>query len=160
LQPRPWLIVGGAECERSNQELQQFLHALSASGVQRQVLVKWHPQCGVPTGKLPDFVSLTTERLASLTSLVGAALLVGSAAPLDTYLGGVPSCAIRTQSGYAMSPIEDGAHFHTATDATDAVRWMQQAEQNVGFSTPVGDYFILDDQLPRWAALIKRELSR
>lgn len=158
-QPRPWLIVGGAECERSNQELQQFLHALSASGVQRQVLVKWHPQCGVPTAQLPDFVSLTTERLASLTSLVGAALLVGSAAPLDTYLSGVPSCALRTHSGYAMSPIEDGAHFHTATDAADAVQWMQQAEHFVGFSAPVGDYFILDDELPRWIALLEREIS-
>jgi len=159
LQPRHWLIVGGAECERSNQELQQFLQALIVSGMQRQVLVKWHPQCGVPSRKLPAQVSLTTERLASLAARVGAALLVGSAAPLDTYLSGVPSCALRTQSGYSMSPIEDDVHFHTATDAADAVRWMQQAEHFVGFSAPVGDYFILDTHLPRWMALMERELS-
>lgn len=152
---RPWLVVGGAECTQSNNELAEFLAAMSRQSVSRSVLVRWHPQCGTPAMQLPNNVVLTTEPLAKLVKQVGGALLVGTAAPLDTYLSGVPSCAFATASGFAMSPIEENPFFHTATTGDDAVNWLQTAENSAGFVPPVADYFIIDSSLQRWGKLLR-----
>jgi hypothetical protein len=149
------LVVGGAECHQSNNELAEFLAAMGRQSVSRSVVVRWHPQCGTPAMQLPNNVVLTTEPLAELVKQVGAALLVGTAAPLDTYLSGVPSCAFVAASGFAMSPIEEDAHFHVATTGDDAVEWLQPAESSVGFVPPVADYFIIDSSLQRWGKLLR-----
>ena len=155
LNNRAWLVVGGAECTQSNNELAEFLAAMSRQSVQRSVVVRWHPQCGTPAMQLPDNVVLTTEPLATVAKQVTGALLVGTAAPLDTYLSGVPSCAFVATSGFAMSPIEENAYFHAATTADDAVRWLQTAEMSAGFVPPVADYFIIDSSLQRWGKLLR-----
>ena len=155
LNDRAWLVVGGAECTQSNNELAEFLAAMSRQSVQRSVVVRWHSQCGTPTMQLPNNVVLTTEPLAKLVKQVGGALLVGTAAPLDTYLSGVPSCAFVATSGFAMSPIEENAYFHAATTADDAVSWLQAAECSASFVSPVADYFIIDSSLQRWGKLLR-----
>ena len=154
-----WLVVGGAECTQSNNELAEFLAAMSRQSVQRSVVVRWHPQCGTPAMQLPNNVVLTTEPLATVAKQVTGALLVGTAAPLDTYLSGVPSCAFVATSGFAMSPIEENAYFHAAASADDAVRWLQTAESSAGFVPPVADYFIIDSSLQRWGRLLRSLLS-
>ena len=155
LNNRAWLVVGGAECTQSNNELAEFLAAMSRQSVQRSVVVRWHPQCGTPTMQLPNNVVLTTEPLATVAKQVAGALLVGTAAPLDTYLSGVPSCAFVATSGFAMSPIEENAYFHAAASADDAVKWLQTAEKSAGFVPPVADYFIIDSSLQRWGKLLR-----
>jgi len=155
LNNRVWLVVGGAECTQSNNELAEFLAAMSRQSVQRSVVVRWHPQCGTPAMQLPNNVVLTTEPLATVAKQVAGALLVGTAAPLDTYLSGVPSCAFVATSGFAMSPIEENAYFHAAASADDAVSWLQTAESSAGFVPPVADYFIIDSSLQRWGKLLR-----
>ena len=152
---RAWLVVGGAECTQSNNELAKFLAAMSSHSVSRSVVVRWHPQCGAPAMRLPNNVVLTTEPLATVVKKVSGALLVGTAAPLDTYLSGVPSCAFVATSGFAMSPIEENAYFHAAANADDAVNWLQTAERSAGFVAPVADYFIIDSSLQRWGKLLR-----
>ena len=152
---RPWLVVGGAECTQSNNELAEFLAAMTEQSVSRSVLVRWHPQCGTPAMQLPNNVVLTTEPLAKLVKQVSGALLVGTAAPLDTYLSGVPSCAFVATSGFAMSPIEESTYFHTATTGDDAVNWLQTAENSADFVPPVADYFIIDTSLQLWGKLLR-----
>jgi surface carbohydrate biosynthesis protein (TIGR04326 family) len=155
LNNRVWLVVGGAECTQSNNELAEFLAAMSRHSVQRSVVVRWHPQCGTPAMQLPNNVVLTTEPLATVAKQVAGALLVGTAAPLDTYLSGVPSCAFVATSGFAMSPIEENAYFHAAASADNAVSWLQTAESSAGFVPPVADYFIIDASLQRWSKLLR-----
>jgi surface carbohydrate biosynthesis protein (TIGR04326 family) len=159
LSNRAWLVVGGAECTQSNNELAEFLAAMSRQSVQRSVVVRWHPQCGAPTMQLPNNVVLTTEPLATVVKKVSGALLVGTAAPLDTYLSGVPSCAFVATSGFAMSPIEENAYFHAAANADDAVNWLQTAERSAGFVAPVADYFVIDSSLQRWGKLLRSLLA-
>ena len=149
-----WLIIGGAECERSNHELREVLAAMQSQQVTPHVVIKWHPQCGTPTIALPDNAKVSTESLAFLIDQAAVALMVGSAAPLDTYLRGVPSCSLRTPSGFSMTPVEESEHFHTAYDGIDAVSWMLTAQSAPQFTPPVERYFSLDATLPRWRALL------
>ena len=149
-----WLVVGGAECERSNRELQAVFAAMQSRHVAPHVVIKWHPQCGKPTVGLPNNARVSNEPLAALISDASIALMVGSAAPLDTYLRGVPSCSLRTPSGFSMTPVEESEHFHTAHDGSDAVTWMLAAQTAPRFTPPVGRYFVLDAELPRWRALL------
>ena len=156
---RYWLIVGGAECERSNSELENFLWVHHSLRSTRKLVVKWHPQCGRPTSPLPSNVTLSEESIAQLVNNASVALMVGSAAPLDTYLSGVPSCSMQTPSGFAMSPLEEGEYFHVADDAFAALQWMQSAEGKPMFSAPVGDYFNLDSAYPRWRKFLMEQLT-
>ena len=154
-----WLIVGGAECDRSNRELQEVLTAMRLQSVTPHVVIKWHPQCGAPTVELPDNASVSGEPLASLIDKTSVALMVGSAAPLDTYLRGIPSCSLRTPSGFSMTPVEESENFHTARDASDAVSWLLAAQSKPSFTPPVERYFSLDAALPRWRSLLASVLA-
>jgi len=82
--------------------------------------------------------------------------MVGRAAPLDTYLAGVPSCYLLGDSGLEMSPIDENMAHHAAQSAEDAIDWMLSAEQQRGFIAPVSEYFVIDTQLPRWMSVVKK----
>ncbi|NBR76632.1 MAG: hypothetical protein EBT73_04725, partial [Actinobacteria bacterium] len=123
---RSWLIVGGAECETSSRELQEFLNALGVDISHTRVIVRWHPQCQLPEWISHTKVEVSHEPLSVLATRASAALMVGLAAPLDTYLSGVPSCSIVAPSGLAMSPLEENEHHHLAANAADAVQWMHK----------------------------------
>jgi len=153
---RTWLIVGGGDCERSNTELRELLTAMRRQGVSRHLVARWHPQCVVPTDSSVAGVRFSTEPLHELVQHADAAFMVGLAAPLDTYLAGVPSCYLLGEAGLEMSPIEENAGHHAAASADDGVTWMLAAEQQSGFAAPVNDFFVIDEQLPRWMSVIKK----
>lgn len=151
---KTWLIIGGAECERSNRELSELVAALHKLDIQRQVLVRWHPQCGKPVVELARSMSLSHQPLVELTRDADVAILVGSAAPLDTYLAGVPTCAFRAPSGYDMSPLVEGDYFMVASDGSDVISWAVVAENRPRSQPDVGEFFVLDSAYPRWRQLL------
>jgi len=153
---RTWLIVGGGDCERSNTELREFLTAMRRQGISRHLVARWHPQCVVPTDSSVAGVRFSTEPLHELVRHADAAIMVGLASPLDTYLSGVPSCYLLGEAGLEMDPIEENAGHHAAASADDAVTWMLAAEQHRGFAASVSDFFVVDEQLPRWMSVIKK----
>ena len=149
-----WLVVGGADCAASRTELSSLLQEMQRRSVSRNVVIRWHPQCTLPTDFVTQQVSLSSESLELLAAKASVAFMVGRAAPLDTYLSGVPSCSLAVSGGLAMSPIPENEVHHTAITAASAVTWMLDAEQRTGFQPPIADYFVLDPTLPRWLSLI------
>jgi surface carbohydrate biosynthesis protein (TIGR04326 family) len=123
-----WLAVGGAECERSNLELRALLDSLHEAGVSRDIVVRWHPQCGQPMIPLGDQARVSSAALVDLQNDARVAILLGSAAPLDTYLQGIPTCAFVAPSGYDMSPVEQDARFQVFRLGSDLVRWALEME--------------------------------
>jgi len=154
-----WLIVGGGDCERSHAELEALLEVIRRRGVTKRLVARWHPQCAVPKGENVSTVQFTTNPLHELVRHASAAIMVGRAAPLDTYLAGVPSCYLLGDSGLKMSPIDENTGHHAAQSAEDAIDWMLSAEQQRGFVAPVSEYFVIDAQLPRWMSLVKKLIS-
>ena len=149
-----WLVVGGADCELSSRELQAFVSAIQAQSVRAKIVVRWHPQCQLPEWVDRSEITVSQEPLGVLALRSNAALMVGLAAPLDTYLAGVPSCSFVAQSGLAMSPIEENEYHHLALDAADAVRWMQKFEGSVHFVADAERFFNFGEDLTRWRDLI------
>jgi len=156
---RTWMIVGGGDCELSHEELLSFLGSMRRRMVARRVVARWHPQCNRPSGREVDGVEFSVAPLHELARQADAAFMVGRAAPLDTYLAGVPSCHLLDESGLAMSPVDDDDSHRAAADSDDAVQWMLAAEQNAGTSTRIDDYFIIDAGLPRWKSVVTRLLG-
>jgi len=151
---RRWLVVGGADCQASAKQLADLINAATSNGIERKLVVKWHPQCRRPNDLVHPFLEWSNQPLHELARSVDAALMVGSAAPLDTYLAGVPSCSFAEISGLSMTPIEEGDFFHLAIDATDAVHWLAAADSRRNESPPVSRYFNTDERLLRWHALV------
>ena len=156
---RPWLIVGGGDCELSQYELLAFLQSLRRRSVSRHLVARWHPQCSQPVGDEFIGVTFTSSPLRDLAQQVGAAFMVGRAAPLDTYLMGVPSCYLLDESGLSMSPIDDNESHRTATSSDEAVEWMLTAEQQTGPAVDVSEFFTIDAELPRWLALVNGRVT-
>ena len=155
---RTWVVVGGAECEVSAGELRELQDAMTRSGVRRRLIAKPHPQC---TGQFDGIVGVDTSTSHSLSELLAgadAAIVVGSAAPLDSYLAGVPTCSFTDESGFAMTPLDEDDFFHCAASGDDAVAWLTAAEQRHNAEPPVPRYFIIDESLPRWLKLIAEML--
>lgn len=155
---RTWLIVGGADCAASRHELTTLVSTMARIGVDRQMLVRWHPQCEIPSELSSSHLVFTSDSLSDLTTRVHAAYMVGSAAPLDTYLSGVPSCSLRAASGLDMSPITEGPGHHVAETTEELIGWMVKSESMSGFSPPVEHYFVTDPELPRWRSTIQAML--
>lgn len=155
-----WLAVGGAECERSNLELRALLDSLHEAGVCRDIVVRWHPQCGQPTIPLGDWARVSTKSLVELQSDARVAILLGSAAPLDTYLQGIPTCAFVTPSGYDMSPVEQDARFQVFRQGSDLVRWALEMEEQPRLHPDISKFFVLDSALPRWKELVRSRVGR
>ena len=147
-----WLVVGGADCAASQQELQRFLVAVARRGAGRRIVVKWHPQCTAPA---PDAAFVVTDRpLREVFRGANAAFMVGSAAPLDAYLAGIPSCSLASMSGLSTTPVEEDDFFHVAVDADDAVSWLSVADSRRNDDPPVRRYFIVDASLARWRGVV------
>jgi len=155
---RTWLIVGGADCVASRHELTTLVRTLARIGVTRQLLVRWHPQCEIPAELSSEQLVFTSDSLSDLSTRVDAAYMVGSAAPLDTYLSGVPSGSLRAASGLDMSPIAEGPGHHIAETMEELIAWMVKSESMRGFSPPIEHYFVIDPELPRWKSTIQAML--
>ena len=153
---RTWLIVGGADCTASKVESETIVRAMDVRAVRRRVVVKPHPQCGDPTLRSNRPVEISRASLDHLTSQADAAIVVGSAAPLDTYLAGLPTCAIETTSGFSMTPIAEDDWFRIARDGSEAVTWLLQRESQRNTDTNVSRFFVIDPKLTRWLSLIRQ----
>ena len=156
---RTWVVVGGAECVVSAGELRELQDAMTRSGVRRRLIAKPHPQC---TGQFDGIVGVDTSTSHSLSELLAgadAAIVVGSAAPLDSYLAGVPTCSFTDESGFAMTPLDEDDFFHCAASGDDAVAWLTAAEQRHNAEPPVPRYFIINESLPRWLKLVAEMLQ-
>ena len=153
-----WLIVGGADCIASHLELTTLVSTMARLGIVRRLLVRWHPQCEIPSEMSSDYLVFTTESLSDLTTRVRVAYMVGSAAPLDTYLSGIPSCSLRAASGLDMSPIAEGPGHHIAETTEELIGWMVKSEAMSSFSPPIQYFFVIDPELPRWRSQIQAML--
>ena len=153
-----WLIVGGADCVASHHELTTLVSTMARLGIMRRLLVRWHPQCEIPSEMSSDHLVFTTEPLSDLTTCVRVAYMVGSAAPLDTYLSGIPSCSLRAASGLDMSPIAEGPGHHIAETTEELIGWMVKSESMSSFSPPIEYFFVIDPELPRWRSQIQAML--
>ena len=149
------LVTLGADCERSQAEMIAFCEATQRLQPTWKLHVRLHPQC--LTAQVPVADSITTSRgslsddLAQCTS----AFLCGTAAPLDSYLFGLPTVALRMSDGFGMNPLEADERFAYVDTADEAVRWLATALQSTGAKPEIATFFDIASELPKWHSFVK-----
>ena len=149
------LVTLGADCENSQAEMIAFCEAAQRLQPTWKMHVRLHPQCLAT--QVPVAGGITTSRgslsddLAQCTS----AFLCGTAAPLDSYLFGLPTVALRMSDGFGMNPLEADERFAYVDTADEAVQWLATAVQSTGAKTDVARFFDIASELPRWHSFVR-----
>ncbi len=158
----PVLFVGGADCEESSRLFDALVAANGELPSPMNLWVKWHPQCPVP-GDSRANVTVVSDALDALFSRVRGVILAATAAPLDSYLAGVPTCSVVAPGAFSTNPLTADDTYYIAANATEAIAWMatRPSESTSTASTTqpgpdIGRWFVIDPDLPRWRALIER----
>ena len=158
----PVLFVGGADCEESSRLFDALVAANGELPSPMNLWVKWHPQCAV-AGDNRANVTVVSDALDALFSRVRGVILAATAAPLDSYLAGVPTCSIVAPGAFSTNPLTGDDTYFIAANATEAIAWMatRPSESTSTASTTqpgpdIGRWFVIDPDLPRWRALIER----
>jgi hypothetical protein len=158
----PVLFVGGADCEESSRLFDAIVAANSELPSPMNLWVKWHPQCPV-SGDSRTNVTVVSDALDALFPRVRGVTLAATAAPLDSYLAGVPTCSIVAPGAFSTNPLTADDTYFIAAKATEAIGWItsRPSESTSTASTrqpgpDIGQWFVIDPGLPRWRALIER----
>jgi surface carbohydrate biosynthesis protein (TIGR04326 family) len=158
----PVQFVGGADCEESSRLFDAIVAANSELPSPMNLWVKWHPQCPV-SGDSRANVTVVSDPLDALFPQVRGVILAATAAPLDSYLAGVPTCSIVAPGAFSTNPLTADDTYYIATNATEAIGWMstRSSESTSTVSATqsgpdVGRWFVIDPDLPRWRALVER----
>ena len=148
------LVILGADCERSRAEMHSFCEAVRRLQPSWQLRVRLHPQCSI------DLISQVNADLLSSGSLsddleqCSASFLCGTAAPLDSYLFGLPTVALQSSDGFNMNPLEADDRFAYADSVDHAVQWLTDALGLRGVKPDIAKFFDIAVGLPRWNRLI------
>ena len=147
------LVVLGSDCENSAMQLGDLMEEIRRSQVGWQVCVKQHPQCKLPS----EAVGLTVVAgsLGEALESSSAVFLCGTAAPLDSYLFGLPTAALGATDGYSMSPLEPDDVYFVGDTAADVVRWLAGAAQRDSRRPDAARYFDLTPGCDKWDRLIR-----
>ena len=151
------LIVMGADCANSAQHLAMFYDAVKRAGHQWPLVVKPHPQCSLSRSE--NEIRITHDSLQSALAESAAVFLCGTAAPLDSYLFGLPTAALADESGYSMNPIEPNDSYFVGDNADAVVMWLESAMQRPHSQPDASEYFDLSPGFAKWSALIQKHVA-
>jgi hypothetical protein len=97
--------------------------------------------------------------LQSALAESAAVFLCGTAAPLDSYLFGLPTAALADESGYSMNPVEPNDSYFVGDNADAVVMWLETAMQRPHSQPDASGYFDLSPGFAKWSALIQKHVS-
>ncbi len=162
----PVLFVGGADCEESVRLFNAIVALNETLPSPIMLWVKWHPQCAVPADARANVV-VVNESLDTMFPRVRGVILAATAAPLDSYLSGVPTCSVVAPGTFSTNPLTPDDTYFIADNAAAAIEWMARrssdttsAARTSPLAPDLGQWFVIDPGLPRWRELIERLVAQ
>ena len=153
------LVILGADCERSHSQMTSFCAAVQHRYSTWQLRVRQHPQCdGTKVTEISEIAWSSGSLHDDLAWCTGA-FLCGTAAPLDSYLFGVPTVVLADPRGFDVSPLENDDSFYLAPTVEDAMHWLDNAQRLPLRQPEVGRFFNLTPDLPKWKGVLERVLT-
>ena len=151
------LIVMGSDCANSQQQYVALRQAIARTSKQWRVVVKPHPQCAfVDDGNFSTHI--TTGSLQEALSQSDAVFLCGTAAPLDSYLFGLPTAALSDASGYSMNPLEPNEAYFVGESVDAVVEWLVAVIGRPPKRPDAAYFFDLAPSCAKWEAVIRKHL--
>lgn len=156
--PEVLLVVLGSDCQISSQQLGELLLAFRRRRLSWQIRVKQHPQCQLP----PEAAGLTVETgsLGKALESSSAVFLCGTAAPLDSYLFGIPTAAVNTGNEYSMNPLQPDNLYYVGASADDALEWLVKASQQHHRRPDAERFFDLSPGYQKWQRAINSVINQ
>jgi len=152
------LIVMGSDCDTSSNQFLAITDEISRQGKRWEVSVKSHPQCPV-TGSMSPTVQLVSGSLHESFAKSSAVFLCGTAAPLDSYLYGLPTAALSDNSGYSMNPLEPDDSYFVGQTPAEVVAWLTSAMEHP-ISVPSAErFFDLSPGFTKWENAIRNTIT-
>jgi hypothetical protein len=88
-----------------------------------------------------------------------AVFLCGTAAPLDSYLYGLPTAALADNSGYSMNPLEPDDSYFVGQTPAEVVAWLTSAMERP-LSVPSAErFFDLSPGFTKWENVIRNAIT-
>jgi surface carbohydrate biosynthesis protein (TIGR04326 family) len=153
------LVTLGADCERSQAEMIAFCEAAQRLQPTWKLHVRLHPQCLAVQVPVGDNITTSRGSLSDDLAQCTSAFLCGTAAPLDSYLFGLPTAALRMSDGFDMNPLEADECFAYVDTADEAVQWLATAVQSTKAKPEIAKFFDIANELPKWHSFV-RSLTR
>jgi len=152
------LVVLGSDCENSFQQYSELMSEIAAQARPWEIAVKSHPQCT----QLPEEGSRTRVVTGSLNEALRqcrAVFLCGTAAPLDSYLFGLPTAALSEKSGYSMNPLQPNDAYFVGNNVAEVVLWLDSVMQREFSQPDATPYFDLSEGFEKWTKAIRSVIS-
>jgi surface carbohydrate biosynthesis protein (TIGR04326 family) len=152
------LVILGSDCAKSTAQLNQLIDKLALSPRGWQIFVKPHPQCA--STRLREGTYQTVDgNLSDALQSCHAVFLCGTAAPLDSYLSGIPTACLVEPCGYSMNPLEPDDLYFVGESISEILDWFEAAIIR-DFSMPnVSRFFDLNSGLDKWRQLLSEILT-
>lgn len=151
---RQLLVVLGSDCEHSHNQFQMIRAEIRRQEKPWRLVVKSHPQCQIAVAE-DDQVGLAVGSLQDSFAVSSAVFLCGTAAPLDSYLYGLPTSAIDDGTGYSMNPLESDDMYFVGQTPEEVVAWLADAMEHQHRVPSAQHYFDLSPGLTKWEAIIQ-----
>lgn len=152
------LIVMGSDCKHSSNQLLAIINEIRRQGKPWELMVKSHPQCPL-TGVMNREVQLVSGSLHESFARSTAVFLCGTAAPLDSYLYGLPTAALADGTGYSMNPLEPGDSYYVGQTPAVVVRWLSSAMDRPHAVPSAQKFFDLSPGFSKWEKLIRNAIA-
>jgi surface carbohydrate biosynthesis protein (TIGR04326 family) len=146
------LVVLGSDCATSSRQLGELINAIQHRQLRWRIRVKQHPQCQLPPEA--NGLEIETNSLGKSLESSSAVFLCGTAAPLDSYLFGLPTAAIQNANEYSMNPLQPDDLFHVGESADDALGWLANASSQRHLRPDAAHYFDLLPGYQKWQRVI------
>jgi surface carbohydrate biosynthesis protein (TIGR04326 family) len=153
------LVTLGADCENSQAEMNAFCKAAHRLQPTWKLHIRLHPQCLAVQVPVGDNITTSRGSLSDDLAQCTSAFLCGTAAPLDSYLFGLPTAALRMSDGFDMNPLEADERFAYVDTADEAVQWLATAVQSTKAKPEIAKFFDIANELPKWHSFV-RSLTR
>ena len=152
------LIVMGSDCKNSFNQFLAITDEIRRQSRAWELIVKPHPQCPL-SGATSRALQLVAGSLHESFAESTAVVLCGTAAPLDSYLYGLPTAALVDSTGYSMNPLEPDGSYYVGQTPADVVSWLSSAMGRPHEAPSAQKYFDLSPGFSKWEVLIRSSIA-
>ena len=152
------LVVMGSDCKNSNHQFAAIIDEIRRQGKPWKIQVKTHPQCP-STASIGPETQVVSGSLHEAFAESSAVFLCGTAAPLDSYLYGLPTAALIDDSGYSMNPLEPDDSYFVGKTPAEVVAWLTSAMVGPRRVPSAERFFDLSPGFAKWEKIIHDALT-
>lgn len=152
------LIVMGSDCRNSSDQFLAITDEIRRQNKAWKLIIKSHPQCPFSVA-MNHGTQVASGTLHELFAESTAVFLCGTAAPLDSYLYGLPTAALADNTGYSMNPLDPDESYFVGQTPAEVVAWLTSAMEQPQAVPSAERFFDLSPGFSKWENVVRNALA-